>query len=190
MSHQVKLGISARHIHVSQSDLEKLFGAGAQLHPVKELGQPGQFACEERVDLITPQGTLSGLRILGPARQQTQIELAPADARKLGLKPPVRDSGDLAGTPGITLAGPQGRVELASGVIIASRHVHLDTATAANWQLKDKQLVQVRVCGKRLVLFEDVLVRVRGDFAPEVHIDTDEGNACMAENDDLVEIIG
>jgi putative phosphotransacetylase len=189
MSYKVKLGISARHIHMSQGDLEKLFGAGAVLHPVKELGQPGQYACEERIDLFTPQGALHGLRILGPVRNQTQIELAPADARKIGLNPPVRDSGDLAGTPGVMIAGPKGQVAISEGVIIASRHIHLDTATAAKLRIKDKALVKVRIQGSRCVVFEDVLIRVRDDFMPEMHIDTDEGNACLAENGEMAEVI-
>ena len=189
MTYEVKLGISARHIHVSQSDLEKLFGIGVALHPLKDLGQPGQYACEERVDVVGPKGSIQGLRILGPARKQTQIELAPADARKIGLTPPLRDSGDLAGSPGVSIIGPKGQITIPEGVIIASRHVHLDTATAAQWKLKDKTLVKVRIKGKRSVVFEDVLIRVRDDFMPEMHIDTDEGNACLAENDDIVEVI-
>jgi len=189
MSCEVKLGISARHIHVSQGDLEKLFGVGVVLHPFKDLGQPGQYACEERIDIVGPKGSLQGLRILGPVRKQTQIELAPADARKIGLNPPLRDSGDLAGTPGIDIVGPNGQVAISEGVIIASRHIHLDTATAAKLQLQDKALVKVRIKGKRCVVLEDVLIRVRDDFMPEMHIDTDEGNACMVENDDMVEVI-
>lgn len=189
MDQKIKLGISARHMHISQEHLEQLFGQGAVLHPFKELGQPGQYACEERVDLVTAKGSITGLRILGPVRKQTQIELAPADARKLGVNPPIRDSGDLAGSPGVTIVGPKGRVEIPEGVIIASRHIHLDTATATALKLEDKELVKVRVMGQRGVIFEDVLIRVRDDFAPEMHIDTDEGNACLAENDDLVEIL-
>lgn len=189
MSYKVKLGISARHIHLSQGDFEKLFGVDTVLHPVKALGQPGQYASEERVDISTPKGEIRGLRILGPVRKQTQIELAPADARKLGLNPPVRDSGDLAGTPGVLIVGPQGQIEISEGVIIAARHVHLDTATAAMLKLKDKALVKVQIRGKRGVVFEDVLIRVRDDFMPEMHIDTDEGNACLAVNEDMVEVI-
>lgn len=189
MSYKVILGISARHIHLSQSDLEKLFGADAVLHPVKNLGQPGQFASEERVDIFSPKGEIRGLRILGPVRKQTQIELAPADARKMGLTLPIRDSGDLAGTPGITIVGPKGKVVIPEGVIIASRHIHLDPATATELQLQDKALVSVRVAGKRSVVFEDVLIRVRDDFAPEMHIDTDEGNACLAETGDMVDVL-
>lgn len=189
MAYKVKLGISARHIHLSLGDFEKLFGLGAVLHPVKALRQPGQYASEERVDIFTSTGAIHGLRILGPVRQQTQIELAPADARKIGLNPPVRDSGDLAGTPGVTIAGPQGQVVISEGVIIASRHIHLDTATAAELKVKDKDLVKARIKGKRCVVFEDVLIRVRDDFMPEMHIDTDEGNACLAENEEMVEVI-
>ena len=189
MSYKVKLGISARHIHLSQGDLEKLFGADAALHPVKALGQPGQYASEERVDISTPDGEIRGLRVLGPVRKQTQIELAPADTRKLGLNPPIRDSGDLSGTSGVMITGPRGQVEISEGVIIASRHIHLDTATAALLELKDKSLVKVRIQGKRCVVFEDVLIRVRDDFMPEMHIDTDEGNACLAANEDMVEVL-
>src|SRR5665647_82660 len=179
MIQKIKLGISARHIHVSQADVEQLFGRGAVLHPRKELGQPGQYACEEQVDIVAPKGTIPGLRILGPVRKQTQIELAPTDARKIGVNPPVRDSGDLAGSPGVKIVGPKGSVEISEGVIVASRHIHLDIATAAQLKLQDKELVKVRVAGKRPVVFEDVLIRVREDFAPEMHIDTDEGNACL-----------
>ena len=189
MVQKVILGISARHIHVSQEDLEQLFGRGAVLHPRKELGQPGQYACEEQVDIVAPKGSIQGMRILGPVRKQTQVELAPTDARKIGINPPVRDSGDLAGSPGVTVVGPKGSVEISEGVIVASRHIHLDNATAADLKLKDKELVRVRVAGKRPVVFEEVLIRVREDFAPEMHIDTDEGNACLAANGDMVEII-
>ena len=127
---KIELGISARHVHVTQQDLEKLFGAGAQLHPKKPLGQPGQFASEERVDLVTEKGTIKNVRILGPVRNQSQVELSLTDSRNLKLTIPVRDSGDLAGTPGVTLVGPNGSVELKEGVIAAGRHIHLDIPTA------------------------------------------------------------
>jgi putative phosphotransacetylase len=185
---KVKVEISARHIHLSQKDLEKLFGEGAVLHPVKALGQPGDYACEERVDIVTSTGSIK-IRALAPLRNQTQIELAPADARKIGLDPPVRHSGDLAGTPGVTVVGPKGRIELPEGVIIASRHIHLDPATAQMMSVKDKDLVNVRIVGKRSVVLENVLIRVNKNYAPSMHIDTDEGNACLAENGDMVELI-
>lgn len=189
MSYKVKLGISARHLHVTQEHLEILFGKGAQLHAMKDLGQPGQYASEEKVDLVTEKGTLNGVRILGPVRSKTQVELAFADARKLGLNPPVRDSGDIEGTPGLKLVGPKGTVELSEGVIVAARHIHLDPATASSLGVKDKDLVKVKIEGKRGLIFENVLIRVHKDFAPEMHIDTDEGNACMASNDDMVVVL-
>ncbi len=189
MSYQVKLGISARHLHVSQEHLEILFGEGAVLHPMKDLGQPGQFACEERVDLVTEKGAIKNVRILGPVRKATQIELAIADARKIGLNPPVRDSGDTAGTPGLTVVGPKGQVTLKEGVILAARHIHLDLPTAEAWGVKDMEKVNVRIGGARGVVFNNVLIRANAAYAPEMHIDTDEGNACMANNDDMVEVI-
>ena len=189
MSYQVKLGISARHLHVSQEHLKVLFGAGATLHAMKDLGQPGQYASEERVDLVTEKGSIKNVRILGPVRKATQVELAIADARKIGLNPPVRDSGDTAGTPGITLVGPQGQVTLTEGVILAARHIHLDLPTAEAWGVKDCDKVNVRICGARGLVFENVLIRANAAYAPEMHIDTDEGNACMANNDDMVDVL-
>lgn len=186
---KVKLGISARHVHVSQQDLEVLFGAGAQLHEIKPLVQPGQFASEERVDLVTAKGTIKNVRILGPVRKQSQIELAMTDSRKLGLDIPVRDSGDLAGTPGITLVGPNGSVELKEGVIAAGRHIHLDIPTAKEVGLKDKDHVKVVIGGVRGLIFDNVLVRVSENYAPEMHIDTDEGNAALIGTNDMVEVI-
>lgn len=186
---KVKLGISARHAHVSQQDLEVLFGAGAVLHAMKPLAQPGQFASEERVDLVTPKGTIKNVRILGPVRTQSQIELALTDARKLGLDLPVRDSGDLTGTPGIALVGPQGSIELKEGVIAAGRHIHLDIATAKELNLQDKDHVQVLIPGTRGLIFNQVLIRVNENYKPEMHIDTDEGNAGLISTNDMVEVI-
>ena len=189
MSYQVKLGISARHLHVAQEHLEILFGKDAVLHVVKPIGQPGQYASAERVDLVTEKGTIKGIRILGPVRKATQIELALSDVRKIGLNPPVRDSGDLAGSPGLKIVGPCGTVDLTEGVIIAARHVHLDIPTAAAWNLKDGDKVTICVKGVRALVFENVLVRSNSGCANEFHIDTDEGNAAMANNDDVVEVL-
>ena len=189
MSCQVKLGISARHLHVTQEHLEILFGQGATLHAMKDLGQPGQYASEERVDLVTEKGSIKNVRILGPVRKASQVELAIADARKIGLNPPVRDSGDIAGTPGVKLVGPKGEVTLTEGVIIAARHIHLDLPTAAAWGVKDGDKVSVRLPGMRALVFDNVLIRANASYAPEMHIDTDEGNACMASNDDMVEVL-
>lgn len=187
--YKVKLGISAKHAHLSQEDMEILFGKGSQLHSMKYLGQPGEFACEEKIDLVSEKGTLKGVRVIGPIRKNTQVELAMTDARSLGLTPPLRESGDLVGSMGIKIVGPAGEITLKEGVIIAERHLHLDTKTAEEYGLKDKDRVQISVPGERAVVFGNVLVRVKDTYAPEFHIDTDEGNACFAENDQLVDII-
>lgn len=189
MSLKVPVGISGRHLHLSQKDLDILFGEGHQLTLKKELGQPGQFAAEEVVDIVSEKGSINKLRVLGPVRKETQIEIALTDAIKLKLKPPVRESGDLAGTPGITIVGPKGKITLDKGVIVAARHIHMTPADAEKFGVKDKDCVKVRFGGDRGVIFENVIIRVREDFALEMHIDTDEGNAGQIANDDLGEII-
>jgi putative phosphotransacetylase len=190
MVRQVKLGISARHLHLNRQDMDTLFGPGSELRKIKELGQPGEFTSEEKVDLVSEKSVLKGVRIIGPLRPATQVELAMTDARSLGITPPLRDSGNLKGSLGIKLVGPKGEVILKEGVIIAERHVHLDLETAGRFNLKDHDRVNVQVPGERPVLFESVLVRVKANYAPEFHIDTDEGNASFAKNDQMVEIIG
>jgi len=188
---KIPVGISARHIHVSQKDLDVLYGAGHQLTPYKDLGQPGQYACEEKVDLVTEKGSFKQVRILGPVRSATQVELALTDAMKLGLKIPVRDSGDLAGSPGLTIVGPKGEVKMDTGVIAACRHIHMTPADAAVFGVRDKQFVSVRVGGEdRCLVFEKVLVRVHPNFRLEMHLDTDEGNAAGATTGDSAEIVG
>lgn len=188
MEFQIKLGISARHLHVSKADLEKLFGVGFELTHMKDLGQPGQFASNERVDVVGPKGTFPGMRILGPVRKETQIEVAPSEARKLGINAPLRESGDLAGSSPIKLVGPKGEVELSQGAIIAARHVHLTPETAAKHGIKDKDLLNLRVEGDRSVVFENVVARVSPSYADEAHIDVDEGNACCGANDAMVTV--
>lgn len=189
MQFQIKLGISARHLHVTQEHLEILFGKGATLTPMKYLVQPGQFAAEEKVTLVTAKGNLPNLRIIGPLRPQTQVELAIADARKIGLNPPIRNSGDLSNSAAVTLVGPKGQVEIQEGVIIAARHLHLAPATAEKYGIKDKDIVKLVFPGERGLTFDNVFTRVSTACEDEVHIDTDEGNACCAENDMLVTII-
>ena len=171
---------SARHIHLSTADIETLFGAGAVLHNKKDLSQPGQFACEEKVQLVGPKGSLM-VSVLGPARKDTQVELSFTDARTLGLAGvPVRESGDVAGTPGIKLVGPAGEVELSQGVIIAKRHIHMTTADAAAFGVADKEIVSVKLDTARPLIFGDVVVRVSDSYALAMHIDTDEANAACA----------
>ena len=171
---------SARHIHLCPADLETLFGAGAQLHNKKDLSQPGQFACEEKVQLVGPKGTLM-VSVLGPTRKDTQVELSFTDARTLGLNGvPVRESGDVAGTPGLKLVGPAGEVALAQGVIIAKRHIHMTPADAEAFGVADKDIVSVKLDTTRPLIFGDVVVRVSPSYALAMHIDTDEANAASA----------
>jgi propanediol utilization protein len=184
----VPVGISNRHIHLSQQDLETLFGEGYELTVRNDLSQTGQYAAEETVTIEGPKSSMSKVRILGPTRKETQIEISRTDSFGLGLQPPVRDSGSLEGSPGITLIGPKGKVNLDKGVIIAQRHIHMTEEDAKNFGVKDKELVSVRVGGERGVTFDNVLVRVRNDFVLEMHIDTDEANAAMLGNGQLVEV--
>ena len=176
-SRQVPVGISVRHIHLTRDDVDKLFGYGYQLTPKKALSQPGQFACEECLDIIGPKGELKHVRILGPERSATQIELAQTDCRNIGIKAPVRSSGDTKGTPGVTLRGPNGTLTVPEGVMIADRHIHMTPADALSYGVRDKSFVRVRVAGDRELVFGDVLVRVDPNFALAMHIDTDEANA-------------
>ena len=189
MAKKIVVGISARHLHVSQEDLEILFGEGAELTMMKELGQPGQYASNERVDVVTEKGSFPGVRILGPVRKQTQVEISMSDALKLKIKPPVRDSGDIEGTPGVKLVGPKGEVVLDKGVIVAKRHIHMTPADAEEFGVKDKELVKVAIGGERGLFFDNVFIRVHDSFALEMHLDTDEGNASLCGTGDLVEIV-
>jgi putative phosphotransacetylase len=167
---------SARHIHVSKEALEALFGAGYELTKKKELSQPGQYACEEKLVVVGPKGSLKA-SILGPVRPATQVELSYTDARTLGVDAPLRESGDLDGTPGIKLVGPCGEVELTSGAIIAKRHIHMTPEDAAEFGVENGQIVSVKVESGRSALLGDVVVRVSPKFALAMHIDTDEANA-------------
>jgi putative phosphotransacetylase len=190
MHNPVLIETSARHAHVSRADLDILFGEGYELHPKKELSQPGQYACEERVAVTGPKGKLPAVSILGPTRPQSQVELSMSDARALGIKAPVRESGDIAGSPGCRLTGPKGSVELREGVILAKRHLHATPDDAKKYGLRDKQVVWVKYGGEgRALLFGDVVLRVRPDFALAMHIDTDESNAGRVAGGALGEIL-
>ncbi|MEN6564774.1 MAG: phosphate propanoyltransferase [Veillonellales bacterium] len=186
---KIPVGISARHVHVSREDLDILFGSGYELTVKKALSQPGQFASNETVDLVTEKNTFKKVRILGPIRKATQVELALTDGMKLGLKLPVKDSGNHAGTPGITIVGPKGSVDIKQGVIAACRHIHMTPSDAAQHNVKDKEIVQVKFEGDRALIFDKVLIRVSDTCKLDMHIDTDEANACMCKNGDTVEII-
>ncbi|HQO05103.1 MAG TPA: phosphate propanoyltransferase, partial [Fervidobacterium sp.] len=153
-------------------------------------GQPGQFACKEMVTIVGPKGSIENVRILGPERKDTQIEISLTDAFKLGIMPPVRDSGDIEGTPGITIIGPNGKLEKEKGVIIAKRHVHMHPSDAEKFGVKDKDIVKVIVeNGDRKLIFDDVLIRVSEKFALEFHVDTDEANAALLKTGDIVYIV-
>jgi acetate kinase len=169
--------VSAHHVHLSQEHVEALFGPGHQLTHHSDLSQPGQFACQEQVTIVGPKGRIERVRVLGPARRATQVEIAMTEQFKLGIHPPIRESGDLRNTPGCTLEGPAGSVSLDRGVICALRHVHMTPADALRYGVRDKSVVQVRVAGDRELVFGDVLVRVDPNFALAMHLDTDEANA-------------
>ncbi len=181
MAMNVLVETSARHIHVSQEHLEILFGKGYELTKKKDLSQPGQYACAERVDVVGPKKTLPGVSILGPVRPATQVELSLTDARSIGVVAPIRESGDVAGSGACKLVGPCGEVEIAEGVIAAKRHIHMTTADAAEMGLVDKQIVSVKIASEgRETIYGDVVVRVSDKFALAMHIDTDEANAACA----------
>lgn len=178
MNKPVLVETSARHVHVSRRVLDILFGEGYELTKKKDLSQPGQYACEERVQVIGPKASFPAVSILGPERPETQVELSAGDARSIGLKAPIRESGDLEGSAGCKLVGPKGEVELKDGVIIAKRHIHMTPADAEKYGLSDKQIVSVKVdTDERSLVFADVIVRVSPSYALAMHIDTDESNA-------------
>ena len=190
MNFKVPVGLSNRHVHLSQQDIYTLFGEGHELTSIKDLSQPGQFACDEKVDFVGPKRTISGVRILGPARKESQVEISLADGFTLGIKDvPVKGSGSLAGTPGIKLVGPCGEVELIQGVIAAARHIHMHPSDAEKYGMKDKDMVKVKVEGPRGLIFENVLIRVSDTFALDFHIDVEEGNAAGLSNYQMVEVV-
>lgn len=186
----VPVGISARHVHLTAADIEKLFGPGYQLQSLKPIVQPGQYASKEQLTLVGPKGRIEKVRILGPARPYTQVELSFTDAMKLGIKNcPIRMSGDVQGTPGLKLIGPKGELDIPQGVIIAARHLHFTDEQAQAYGVHNGQVLSVRVTGQRPCLLENVVCRVGAAHELEVHIDTDEANACALSNGDLVELV-
>lgn len=175
---QVLIETSARHVHLSKEHIDILFGAGHELTFKKALSQPSQFACEERVTVVGEKKEIKNISILGPARSATQVEISLTDARTLGVKAPVRESGDIAGSGACKIIGPCGEVEISEGVIAAKRHIHLTPEAAAEMGVKDKQIVCVKIDSDgRKTIFGDVVIRVSDKFSPAMHIDTDESNA-------------
>lgn len=183
----LELEASARHVHLTKDQAQALFGHG--LTPQRPLSQPGQFLARERVTVIGPKGKFDRVAVLGPERKEAQVELSLTDARALGIDAPIRLSGDVAGTPGCTLEGPEGQLALSQGVLVAQRHIHLRPQDAEKFGVTDKQVVALRTYTRRPTVFYDVVVRVSKDYAPYVHLDFDEANACGFQPGDLGRIL-
>lgn len=187
---RIPVNISVRHVHVCQKDVDVLFGRGFQLEPRNELYQPGQYAAKQFLTLVGPRMRCLGeVRVLGPLRSSTQVEISKTDAIFLGVDPPVRPSGNHEGTPGIILVGPVGVVHLQKGVILANRHIHLSTKTAQQYGFTDNQTVKVRVRTHKQTVFEDAQLRIHESFVDEMHVDTDDGNAAGLSGGELVEVV-
>ncbi|CAM3361406.1 phosphate propanoyltransferase [Marinicrinis lubricantis] len=186
---QVPVGVSARHIHLSKEHIEILFGPGYELTVMKDLSQPGQFAANETVAVHGPKSSFPKIRILGPARGKTQLEISRTDAFSIGVNAPVRESGHIEGTPGIKIVGPAGEVEIQEGVIVAARHIHFHTSDAEKWGIQDKQVLRVQLKGERPLTFDDVIARVSDSYALDMHIDTDEANAAGVKTGDTAVIL-
>ena len=190
MAKEVLVEISARHVHVSEEHLEILFGKGYKLTPKKDLSQPGQFACEERVTVVGSKRELKGVSILGPCRKATQVELSLTDARSIGVSAPIRESGDTSGSGACKLVGPCGEVELTEGVIAAKRHIHMTPEDAEKYGIKDTQVVSVKIPTEgRALIFGDVVARVSPSYALAMHLDTDEANAAGIPGSCIGEIL-
>ena len=186
----VPVGVSNRHIHLSSEDLETLFGKGYELTPIKDLSQPGQFACKEQLTIVGPSlRPIEGVRVLGPVRSASQVEISRTDSFVLKCRPPVRESGDIKGSAPITIIGPKGVVTLKEGCIIANRHIHMSLEEGEQFGLKDGEYVDVEANGERRTMFYDVQVRVNKAFKLEMHIDTDDANAAGIGNGAKVKII-
>lgn len=183
----VELEASGRHVHVTKDQAQTLFGHG--LTPKRPLSQPGQYLANERLSVMGPKGEFQNVAVLGPERKEAQVEISLTDGRTLGLQPPIRLSGDVSGSPGVTLVGPRGSIALEQGVIVAKRHIHMTPQDAAHFGVKDKQVVKLQTFTDRPVVFDETVVRVSPDFATFVHLDYDEANACGMKPGDLGRIL-
>ena len=187
MNSKILVETSARHVHLSREAMDVLFGKGSELTPKKDLSQPGQFACFERVDVVGPKKTIANVSVLGPIRPATQIEVSMTDARTLGVAAPVRESGDITGSAPCKLVGPKGEIELTEGVIVAKRHIHMTPDEAKDACVEDKQIVSVEIKSEgRTTIYGDVVVRVNPNFSAAMHIDTDEANAALAGSEGTI----
>ncbi|MCC2816436.1 phosphate propanoyltransferase [Lachnoclostridium pacaense] len=185
----IPVGVSNRHVHLSQGDLEALFGPGYELSRMKDLSQPGQYACKETVTICGPKGAIEKVRILGPVRSRTQVEILAGDSFKLGIKSTARLSGDLDGTPGITIIGPKGSVQIKEGLMVAQRHIHMLPEDAVRMGVHDGQVVSLEVDGIRGGILRNTIVRVTGQSGLECHIDTEEANALGLSSSSRVKIV-
>ena len=183
----IEMEASGRHVHVTEEQAKVLFGHS--LTPSRPLSQPGQWVAQERVTVIGPKGEFRNVAVLGPERKEAQVEISLTDGRVLGIQPPVRPSGSVADSPGAVLKGPCGEVTLSQGVIAAQRHIHITPADARKFGVKDRQIVRLQTYTARPLIFDDVLVRVSGEFATRVHLDFDEANACGYKTADLGRIL-
>jgi propanediol utilization protein len=186
---EIPIGISNRHIHLSQKDLDLLFGADYQLTKIKELSQPGQFACKELVTICGPNGAIEKVRILGPVRSKTQVEILEGDCYKLGMTTDAKLSGDLSGTPGITVIGPKGSVQTKEGLIVAQRHIHMTLEDAKGFDVQDGQIVSIQINGLRGGIYNNVAIRANNESALECHIDTEEANAMKINSSSKIKLI-
>jgi len=187
---KIPVGISGRHLHLTKEHLETLFGPGYKLTVMKELTQPGQYAAEEKVDVISPDGKLlAGVRILGPVRPASQVEISKSDALRFKFVAPVRSSGDVEGSGAATLVGPKGQVKIEEGVIIADRHIHFSPEEAIQFGVVDRQVVSLKIGGIKAGILDNVLCRVHPQFRLDCHLDTDDGSAFMLNTGDMVELV-
>ncbi|MCC3866608.1 ethanolamine utilization phosphate acetyltransferase EutD [Terrisporobacter mayombei] len=185
----IEVEASGRHVHLSEEDVEKLFGTGYKLTKIKDLSQPGQYACKERVTIKGPKGSITNVVVLGPCRKETQVEISLTDGLSLGLKPPIKQSGDLQGTLGIKISTDKEEIELPRGLMVAKRHVHITKCDATKFNVNDNEIVKVKVFGQRPLIFDDVVVRVSDKYKTYMHIDYDEANACGFSKGTMAKIV-
>ena len=188
-TNEIPVGISNRHIHLSQQDLETIFGSGYELNKIKDLSQPGQYACKETVTICGPKGAIEKIRVLGPVRSKTQVEVLTGDCFKLGTPADARLSGDLVGTPGITVVGPRGSVQLKEGLIVAQRHIHMSSQDAVRFGVHDGEVVDIKVKGGRGGVYSNVVIRANDTSALECHLDTEEANAMGLSSSATITIV-
>jgi putative phosphotransacetylase len=189
MNDRLPIALSNRHCHLTREHIDQLFGVGYELTKIKELSQPGQYACKEKVEVRSPNGSLQGVRVLGPARDETQVEILLSDSYKLGVKPPVKKSGDHSNSSGTKLITNQGEITLDKGLIVAARHIHMHPDDASEFKVSDNDRVKIEVEGKRGLIFKNVLIRVSPHYSLEMHVDLEEGNAAGVKNGTMVNII-